>query len=287
MKIIVMGANGLMGNEFRRVLPARETYFASRLDCDITDINSIRRYISGLNINDEFTIINCAANRDAERMEFDDYDVAKKITVDGPHNLAVVANEMGGRLIHFTSDYVFDGTKNTPYLESDKTNGLSVYGRLKVCSEQDLLATANNVIIIRPAWIFSSYGKDFVKTIYKLGQTRPELHVVYDQVGSPTYGADLAKYIAQIIPQIKQNTREIYHLTNEGVCSWYDMACAVKQNCDLPCEIIPVRSHEYQQNARRPSYSVLDKSKIKRDFNLCIRHYSDALKECCEQIKGK
>ena len=287
MKIIVLGANGLMGNEFRRVFSGAGTYFASRFDCDITNVNSVRKYIGGLNISDDFTIINCAADRDAEGMEHGDYDLAKQITVDGPHNLALVANEMGGRLIHFSSDYVFDGQKNTPYTESDKTNGLSVYGKLKIISENDLLSTANNVLIIRPAWIFSSHGKDFVKTIYNLGQSRSELRVVYDQVGSPTYGRDLAKYIAQIIPQIKPNTRRIYHLTNEGVCSWYDMACAIKRYCGMACEIIPVRSHEYKQIAPRPSYSVLDKAKIKQDFNLNIRHYSDALKECCDQIRGK
>ncbi|MBR2510933.1 MAG: dTDP-4-dehydrorhamnose reductase [Alphaproteobacteria bacterium] len=286
MKLIVMGANGLMGQEFRRVLPTNETYFASRLDCDITDIVSVRKYIQSLGISDEFTIINCAANRDAERMENDNYDSAKKITVDGPHNLAVVANEMGGRLIHFSSDYVFDGSKNTPYTETDETRGLSIYGKLKVISEQDLMQTANTVVIIRPAWIFSQYGKDFVKTIYKLGQTNRELRVVYDQVGSPTYGADLARHVNQIIPKIKSGTREIYHLTNEGVCSWYDLACTIKQYCGLTCEIIPVRSHEYKQNAPRPSYSVLDKSKIKKDFNINIRHYSDALRECCDQIRG-
>lgn len=287
MKIIVMGSNGLMGQEFFNILPKESSYFATRSDCDITDMSSVRKYLENLNLEPGFTIINCAANRDAEGLEAGDYDLARRITVDGPHNLAVMANEMGGRLIHFTSDYVFDGTKNTPYTESDKTNGLSVYGKLKIMSEQDLMKTANEIVIIRPAWIFSPYGRDFVKTIYNLGQTRSQLSVVYDQVGSPTYGADLAHYVYQIIPQIKPGTREIYHLTNEGVCSWYDMACAVKRHFNLGCDILPVRSCDYPQKAPRPSYSVLDKSKIKRDFNLDIRHWSDAMAQCCNKIQGK
>lgn len=285
MKTIVLGANGLMGTELRYALPKESSFFATRSDCDITDITSIRNYIDKLNISEPFVIINCAANRDAERMELSDYNNSERITVQGPHNLALIANEFGATLLHFSSDYVFDGNKNTPYTEEDKTNALNVYGKLKIISEQDLLNTANSVIILRPAWIFSAYGKDFVKTIVRLSQTNQELRVIFDQVGSPTYGSDLARYISEMLPNIKHGMKEIYHLSNEGVCSWYDIACSIKRHMNLNCSIIPVHSSEYKQNAQRPAYSVLDKGKVKRDFNLKIRHYEDALYDCCSKIK--
>lgn len=280
--ILVTGANGLLGNEFREQLDLNNNYFSSRQDCDITDIDSIRKYVSNKKID---IILNCAANRNAEAMQ-NDYNAAHKITVCGPKNLAIVANEIGAKLIHFSSDYVFDGKKSSPYEETDKTNGLSVYGKLKIEGEQEVLNIANNALIIRTAWLFSYYGQDFVKTIKKLAETKDEINVIYDQVGSPCYASDLAKYTIEILPKIKSNSREIYHLTNEGVCSWYDLAYQIVKSFNIPCKINPIHTNEFPQKAPRPSYSVLDKTKVKAHFGINIRHYSEGLDDCIKRIKG-
>lgn len=288
MKVLITGANGLMGQEFYNVPhDGLQTFFAPKNELDITNIESIRKYVRDNKIGDGAVIVNCAANRDAEQMELTGADSVRAINIDGPHNLAIVANEVGATIIHFSSDYVFDGKQSIPYKENDKTNPLSVYGKLKVVSEQDLLNTADSVMIIRPAWIFSSYGKDFVKTIYNLSKKNKQLKVIFDQVGSPTYGADLARYVYQIIPQIKYGTKEIYHITNEGVCSWYDIACSIKRHLGLDCDIIPIHTNEFKQNAPRPAFSVLNKSKVKKDFDVKIRHYEDALAECCKKIQER
>lgn len=280
--IFVTGANGLLGMEFCERLSLENTYFASHSDCDITDIESIRSYTKAKNIS---VIINCAANRNAEAME-DDYEAARKITVDGPKNLAIVSKEIGAKLIHFSSDYVFDGKKSSPYFETDEPNGISAYGKLKVEGEDAVLKEADTAIVIRTAWLFSHYGQDFVKTIKKLAENRAELKVIYDQIGSPCYAGDLAQYVLEIIPQIKNGTKEIYHLTNEGVCSWYDLAYQIVKDFGLDCRVLPIHTGEFLQKAPRPHYSVLDKTKIKADFNLNIRHYSEALMECISKIKG-
>lgn len=203
----------------------------------------------------------------------------------GVKNLCAVANELDIPLIHFSSDYVFDGKKNTPYQETDKPNPLSIYGKQKVSSEEFLMKNLKTGLIIRTAWLFSSYGKDFVKTIYHLALQKDTLNVVFDQTGSPCYGEDLAKAVIEILPRIKNNTCEIYHYTNEGVCTWYDLAYFIVNEFSLKCIVRPVHSFEFSQKAPRPSYSVLDKTKIKQDFNVSIDHYSFALKRCIEKIK--
>lgn len=281
--ILVTGANGLLALELREKLqlhPEFHVYYASKEDCDITNMSNIHSYVKDKKID---IILNCAANRNAEQME-SDYNASKLITVEGPKNLAIIANELGATLVHFSSDYVFDGKKSTPYTEDDKTNGLSVYGKLKVEGENAVLKIANTVIVIRTAWIFSSYGQDFVKTIRRLAETRDEIKVIYDQVGSPSYAGDLAEYIIQMLPKIKKGTKEIYHLTNEGVCSWYDLAFYIVQLFKLSCKVIPIHTAEFPQKAQRPHYSVLDKSKVIRDFGLNIRHYSEGLWECIKKI---
>lgn len=270
-----------MGCEFKERLGG-EAYLAGRAECDITDIESIRRYVADKKID---VIINCAADRNAEAME-DDYESARKISVDGPRNLAIAAKEIGAALIHFSSDYVFDGKKSTPYVESDEVNGLSVYGVLKAEGEQAVLKEAQTALVIRTAWLFSHYGQDFVKTIKKLAENREELKVIYDQVGSPCYAGDLAGYVLEIIPQIKAGTKEVYHLTNEGVCSWYDLAYQIVNGLGLNCRVLPIHTGEFPQKAPRPAYSVLDKTKIKNDYGINIRHYSEGLDECIQKVKG-
>ena len=284
MSILVTGGNGLLATEIRKIAPP-DTIFCDISQMDITDIESIRHCL--LQNKNVTAIINCAAGRDAELLE-DNPVLAQKIAVDGPYNLALAANEIGATLIHISSDYVFDGTKNTPYVETDKTNGLSVYGRTKALGEDIVLKTANTGIILRTAWLLSTEGKkSFVNTIANIAKTRPEISVVFDQVGSPTVAADLAAMILTILPKIRPGTREIYHLTNEGVATWYDIACMIVAELGLACNVLPIRSSQYPTKAKRPSYSVLDKSKIKQDFNLKIRHYSLGLKECLKNLKNR
>jgi len=279
--ILITGANGLLGSEFRERLSPEHNFFCSHADMDITDINSIRSYVKDKKIS---YIINCAASRDAEYLE-DHYDEAEKISIHGPENLAKVSNEIGAPLIHISTDYVFDGQKSTPYQETDKTNGLSVYGKVKIAGEQAVLKTADTAAIFRTAWLFSHYGKDFVKTIKGLAEKNTELRVVYDQVGSPCYAGDLSEAILQILPQIKSHSHEIYHFTNEGICSWYDLAYQIVQGFGLPCRVVPIPTAEFPQKAKRPSFSALDKRKVKQHFGIKIRHYSEGLADCITQIK--
>lgn len=280
--ILVTGARGLLGSEFAERLQRTDNFFAGHADCDITDIQSIRKYVAGKKID---YILNCAADRNTEAMQVRP-EAARKICVDGPENLAVVAKEIGAVLIHFSSDYVFDGKKSSPYTETDKTNGLSVYGALKAEGEQKVLAQADTALVIRTAWLFSSYGGDFVKTIKKLAESKNEIKVVFDQVGSPCYAGDLADAVLKILPQIPPHHREIYHLTNEGVCSWYDLAYQIVKGFGLDCRVLPIHTEEFLQKAPRPAYSVLDKTKVKEQFGVFLRHYSEGLEACISKIKG-
>ena len=284
MAILITGGNGLLASEFRKIAP-KDTIFVDKQEMDITDINSINACIK--KHNEISVIINCAAGRDAEILE-EDPEQANQIAVIGPKNLCEAANKIGAILIHISSDYVFDGKKTTPYTEQDKTNGLSVYGRTKSVGEQLVINNANTGVVFRTAWLLSTEGKkSFVNTIASLAQTRPTISVVFDQVGSPTVAADLAKMILEIIPKIKPGTKEIYNLTNEGVASWFDIASIIVQELGLACKVLPIHSSEYPTKAKRPSYSVLDKTKVKTDFNITIRHYLEGLKECLQKIKSR
>lgn len=283
MKILVTGGNGLLATEIKKKITDEKALFCDKEDMDITDMNSIRSYIQ--KHSDIEVILNCAAGRDAEVLE-ENPELAQKIAVDGPKNLSMVANELDVPLIHMSSDYVFDGKKSSPYTEDDATNGLSVYGRTKILGEQVVINTANTGVIFRTAWLLSLEGKkSFVKTIAALAETKEEIGIVFDQIGSPTCAADLAEMILKIIPQIKRGTKEIFNLTNEGVCSWYDIAYFIVNGLNLPCRVIPIHSYEYPTKAKRPLYSVLDKTKVKNVYNIHIRHYSEGLRECIQQLK--
>lgn len=283
MKILVTGGRGMLATEIRKKAP-EGTLFCDISDIDITDIASIRTYIA--QHQDVDVIINCAAGRDAEVLE-ENPEQAEKIAIIGPRNLAIVSREINAILIHISSDYVFDGKKGYPYIEEDETNALSVYGKTKVLGEKEVLKYAKTGIVFRTAWLLSAEGnKSFVKTIATLAQQRSELNVVFDQIGSPTSAADLAGMILSIVPQIKEGTKEIFHLTNEGVASWYDIAVTIVSELGLPCHINPIHSFEYPTKAKRPFYSVLDKTKVKNTYNIKIRHYSEGLKECLSTMKN-
>lgn len=273
---LVVGANGQLGSELKNILGDKGIY-PSREELDIVDSLTVKKFFEkNKNIK---VIINCAAYTSVDKAETD-VENATKVNVDGVKNLALV----GLPIIHVSTDYVFDGFKNTPYVESDITNPLSVYGKTKLAGEKEALNNGKTVIVIRTSWLYSSFGNNFVKTMIRLGKERESLNVVFDQVGTPTYARDLAEAIVDIIPQIKPNCKEIYHFSNEGVCSWYDFANEIMKQSGLKCKVNPIESKDYPTVARRPAFSVLNKAKIKKDFNIKINHWTESLKDYFNQL---
>lgn len=274
---LVVGANGQLGNELRLLLQDKAEY-VDRDELDITDGNAVAEYVT----SDKYdAVINCAAYTAVDKAE-DEPELAEKINVIGPKNLA----KTGVPLVHVSTDYVFDGQNCVPYKESDKTAPRSVYGVTKLAGEQAVIDNAATAVVIRTAWLYSEFGNNFVKTMQRLGAERESLNVVFDQVGTPTYAKDLAQAIVEILPQLKIGTKEIYHFSNEGVCSWYDFAVSIMQKSELSCKVSPIESSQYPTKAVRPSYSVLNKGKIKSDFGIKIRHWEEALQECINNLKG-
>ncbi|MBQ8784422.1 MAG: dTDP-4-dehydrorhamnose reductase [Alphaproteobacteria bacterium] len=274
---LVVGANGQLGNELRLLLQNKAEY-VDREELDITDEAAVSDYIT----KDKYeAIINCAAYTAVDKAE-DEPELAEKINVIGPENLA----KTGVPLVHVSTDYVFDGQNCVPYKEGDETAPRSVYGVTKLAGEKAVIENASTAVVIRTAWLYSEFGNNFVKTMQRLGAERESLNVVFDQIGSPTYAKDLAQAIVEILPQLKKGTKEIYHFSNEGVCSWYDFAVEIMKKSNLSCKVFPIESSQYPTKAVRPSYSVLNKSKIKTDFGIKIRHWEEALQECINNLKG-
>ena len=225
-------------------------------------------------------VINCAAYTAVDNAE-DEEDLAYKINVEGPKNLALT----GVPLVHISTDYVFDGRSCVPYKEDDVPNPKSAYGRTKLAGEQAVLEVADTAVIIRTAWLYSEFGNNFVKTMRRLGAEKDSLNVVFDQVGTPTYAKDLAQAIVNILPQIKTGTKEVYHFSNEGVCSWYDFAVDIMKKSNLKCNILPIESSQYPTKATRPFYSVLNKAKIRAKCGVENRHWQQALQECIKNME--
>lgn len=273
---LVVGANGQLGNELKLLLKDKALY-VDREELDITDEKAVERFFS---INKFQTIINCAAYTAVDKAE-NDVELATKINVDGPKYLA----KTGVPIIHISTDYVFDGHNFQPYIETDEPKPNSVYGVTKLAGEKAVLETATTAIIIRTAWLYSTFGNNFVKTMQRLGSERESLNVVFDQIGSPTYAADLAQAIVEILPQMISGKKEIYHFSNEGVCSWYDFAIEIMQKSNLDCKVNPIEGKDYPTPAKRPFYSVLNKGKIKRDFGIEINHWVDSLEKCIKTMK--
>jgi dTDP-4-dehydrorhamnose reductase len=274
-KILITGSNGQLGTELSHLIP--NAVFTDITQLDITNADAVKKFI---NDNEIETVINCAAYTAVDRAE-DDFELAYKINAVGPKNLA----ENVENIIHISTDYVFNGTNYTPYKPGDFTSPLSVYGKTKRAGEVMVLENASKAVIIRTAWLYSPYGNNFVKTMRRLGAEKQEINVVNDQIGTPTYAADLAKTIVNIIPQISYKTRGIYHFTNEGVSSWYDFAHEIMKQSGLQCRVNPIPSSAYITKAPRPAYSVLDKSDIKNVFGIKIQHWADALSHCIERMK--
>lgn len=273
-KVLVTGANGQLGRELQNLLP--NAIFTDRSTLDITNLDAVKNFVTNNHIE---TIINCAAYTAVDQAE-DDFELAKKINEDGSRNLAL----SGAKIIHISTDYVFDGRHYKPYLPQDEVNPISVYGRTKQAGELAVLENAKIAIIIRTAWLYSAHKNNFVKTMRSLGAERESLNVVDDQIGSPTFAGDLAQAIVEILPQINETNTGIYHYTNEGVCSWYDFAIEIMSLSRLDCKINPIPSLAYPTKATRPFYSVLDKTNIKETFNIKIPHWKESLAKCLKQF---
>ena len=271
---LITGCNGQLGTELKKRLP--DAICADVDTLDITDAAAVEKFVSENNVD---LIINCAAYTAVDNAE-DNIDLATKINVDGPRNLA----RTGVKIIHISTDYVFDGMGYRPYGEMDETSPISVYGKTKRAGELAVIENADVAIVIRTAWLYSPYGNNFVKTMRRLGTERDMINVVSDQIGTPTYAGDLADAIVQIIPQMKPENSGIYHFTNMGVCSWYDFAVEIMEKSGLKCAVNPIKSSEYPTRAVRPFYSVLDKSKIQNVFNVKIDHWKKGLDKCIEQF---
>ncbi len=269
-KVLVTGCNGQLGNEIKLLLS--DAMYTDADTLDITDETAVSSFVKE---NDIDTIINCAAYTAVDKAE-DDVDLAKDINEKGPENLA----KTGCKIIHISTDYVFDGSNCRPYTPDDKTNPISVYGKTKLNGENAVAKFAKEYVIIRTAWLYSSFGNNFVKTMRRLGSERETLNVVCDQTGTPTYARDLAEAIVKILPQLNEANSGVYHFSNEGTCSWYDFAVEIMSLSNLNCKVSPILSAEYPTKAVRPFYSVLDKSKLKKTFNISIPHWKESLIKC-------
>ena len=288
MNVLITGSNGQLGSELKELIQNSkfkiqnyDFYFTTSQDLDITDFGLVRKYIID---NDIKIIINCAAYTAVDKAE-SEQELADKINHLAVKNLAMLSNEFGIKLIHISTDYVFDGQKYKPYTEDDVTNPQSVYGQTKLDGEKAILEyNLKNSIIIRTSWVYSYYGANFVKTMFSLGKEKESLGVIFDQVGTPTYARDLAKTILDILPKINNQKTEVYNYSNEGVLSWYDFAKEIMKMAKLPCQINPIETFEYPTPAKRPHYSLLNKSKIKSAFNIEIQYWKDGLDDCLKRL---
>ena len=276
--LLVTGANGQLGRELRLLLGDTAVY-AGREVLDIGDEEAVKAFFEAQNFD---FVINCAAYTAVDKAE-DDFEAADRINRLGPALLA----RYGRRIVQISTDYVFDGTSCRPYKEDDAVNPLSVYGSTKLAGEEAVLAEAETAVVVRTSWLYSSFGANFVKTMRRLGAERVSLGVVFDQVGTPTYAADLAAALVAMLPQIERGMKDIWHCGNEGVASWYDLAVAVMEERGLSCFVRPLATGEYPARAVRPAFSVLDKAKMRRDFGLAIPHWRDGLKRCLRVLDGK
>lgn len=285
MNILVTGANGQLGNEMRIVSRNSQDHyiFTDVAELDITNAMAVEKMV---NDNDIKAIINCAAYTNVDKAE-DDYDFAELLNATAVKHLAQAIKKNDGILIHVSTDYVFGGTKNnTPCNEDEPANPTGVYGITKLHGEQSIIEVGCKHLIIRTAWLYSEFGKNFVKTMLNLTATKPNLNVVFDQVGSPTYAYDLAQAIFNIVENRKYEGQDgIYHYSNEGVCSWYDFTKMIAEYAGhTACDIQPCHSDEFPSKVVRPSYSVLDKTKIKKTFDIHIPYWTDSLKRCLAEL---
>ena len=286
--ILVTGANGQLGNEIRIVAQSSsDSYIFTDINhidgvettyLDITDLKAVRKIVTEHQVN---AIVNCAAYTNVDKAE-EDVALCTLLNRQAPENLAIAMKEVDGLLVHISTDYVFGGDSyNTPYKEEQQGTPTGVYGYTKFLGEQAIQAVGCNHVIIRTAWLYSEFGKNFCKTMMNLTATKPQLKVVFDQVGTPTYALDLARAIAMVLERFDGSQTGIYHYSNEGVCSWFDFTKMIAEySGKTECDVQPCHSDEFPSPVKRPSYSVLDKTKIKKVFGVKIPYWTDSLKQC-------
>ncbi len=280
--ILITGANGQLGNEMRLLSSENNQYnyfFTDVQELDICDEQAIQTFVTENQID---VIVNCAAYTAVDKAE-DNADLCRKLNAVAPGNLAKAAESRGAAMIQVSTDYVFNGTNHIPYTEEEPTCPASVYGNTKLEGEQNVMSNCSKAIVIRTAWLYSTFGNNFVKTMIRLGKERESLGVVFDQIGTPTYARDLAKAIYAAIN--KGIVPGIYHFSDEGVCSWYDFTLAIHRIAGInTCKVSPLHTADYPAKAARPHYSVLDKTKIKKTFDIEIPHWEVSLQECINDI---
>ena len=291
MNILVTGANGQLGLELRNLTAHSENRFLfsdvctipdiETLNLDITDIEAVRIIAEAEDID---VIVNCAAYTNVDKSE-DNVSMAELLNATAVDNLAQVCKERNATLIHISTDYVFGGRVNEPLTEESLPDPIGAYGATKLMGELKVQKSGCKYLIFRTAWLYSPYGKNFVKTMMQLTAERDNLKVVYDQIGSPTYAGDLAKLIFQVIEKNQLDQTGLYHFTDEGVISWYDFAKAICEIAGNQCDIRPCRTAEYPTRSQRPAYSVLDKAKVKKTFGITIPYWKDSLVNCIELMK--
>ena len=295
MNILVTGANGQLGNEMRIISKnSNDNYIFTDVNqvegvetmfLDITDLESIRKIVAENKVQ---AIVNCAAWTNVDVAEDPDkYPIVEKLNATAPENLAIAMKEVNGLLVHISTDYVFGGDPyNTPCKEEQKGTPTGVYGLTKLHGEQNIQNTGVDYLIFRTAWLYSEFGKNFVKTMMNLTSTKPQLKVVFDQVGTPTYAYDLAAAIFDIVENRKyEGNTGVYHYSNEGVCSWFDFTMMIAEIAgNKECYIQPCHSDEFPSPVKRPAYSVLDKTKIKETFGITVPYWTDSLKKCMDNL---
>ena len=294
MNILVTGANGQLGNEMRIIAAGSSDKYiftdvnqiegAETTYLDITDLQAVRDIVAKNNVD---AIVNCAAYTNVDKAE-EDVALCTLLNSKAPENLAIAMKETDGLLVHISTDYVFGGDPyNTPCTEEKKGTPTGVYGQTKLQGEEAIVATGCKHVIIRTAWLYSEFGKNFCKTMMSLTATKPQLKVVFDQTGTPTYALDLAKAIAVVLEKFDGSQNGIYHYSNEGVCSWYDFTKMIAEyNGTTECDVQPCHSNEFPSPVKRPAYSVLDKTKIKETFGVKVPYWTESLKQCIANIKS-
>ncbi len=282
MNILITGCHGQLGNEMQLLEadhPHHTFYNTDRAELDITDGAAVERFVADHDING---IVNCAAYTAVDKAESDE-ELCTLLNATAPAYLARAIGQRGGWMVQVSTDYVFDGTQHTPYVETDETRPNSVYGRTKLAGEFNVLKFCPQAMVVRTAWLYSTFGNNFVKTMIRLGHERQEMGVVFDQIGTPTYAHDLAVAIMTAVEQGIQPG--IYHFSNEGVTSWYDFTKAIHRLAGIAtCHVRPIHTAEYPSAAPRPSYSVLDKTKFKTTYQIEIPHWEDSLKSCIDKL---
>ena len=288
MNILVTGSNGQLGSEIKDIVihyPNFKFFFMDLPELDICKSSQLEVFFKDKNIN---TVINCAAYTSVDQAE-EDAEIAEQVNSKGVLNLVNALKKVDGKLIHISTDYVFDGTSFLPYKETDPVSPIGVYGKTKRAGELAVINSDIDSIVIRTSWLYSAYGNNFVKTMMRLGKEKKKLKVIFDQIGTPTFAGDLANTCLAILSN-EQNridkAGKVYHFSNEGVASWYDFATAVMKINKLDCEVLPIETKDYPTLAKRPHYSVLNKAKIKQNFKITIPYWIDSLEECIQKLNS-